>query len=68
MQDVEIESLLVEAGYTYNPLSGRYEIVNANADDEVFDQSSEDVADILEIPHEDLQRWEAEQTEADEAE
>lgn len=65
MQDVEIESLLEEAGYAFNTVSGRYDIVNAGEDDEVADQSSEDIADILEIPLEDLQRWEQEQLEAD---
>ncbi len=64
MMDVEIQSLLEEAGYQFNPLSGRYDIVAASADDEVYDQGSEEVADILEIPYEDLQRWEAEQSPA----
>ena len=65
MQDVEIESLLEEAGYQYNPVSGRYDIVGAGEDDETADQGSEDIADILEIPLEDLERWEAEQREQD---
>jgi hypothetical protein len=67
MQDMEIESLLEEAGYAFNVVSGRYDIVNSAEDDEVADQSSEDIADILEIPLEDLQRWEEEQMEADRA-
>ncbi len=66
MQDVEIESLLEEAGYKFNPSTGRYEVENTNADtEEVFEHNSEDVADILEIPLEDLQRWEEEQLEED---
>ena len=65
MQDVEIESLLTEAGYQFNTVSGRYDIVGAGEEDEVADQSSDDIADILEIPLEDLQRWESEQLEAD---
>ena len=65
MQDVEIESLLEEAGYAFNPLSGRYDIVGAGEDDETADQGSEDIADILEIPLDDLQRWEAEQLQQD---
>ena len=69
MQDVEIESLLQDAGYVFNPTTGRYETESPDAeDDEVYDQGSEDVADILEIPLEDLQRWEAEQLEADRTE
>ncbi len=67
MQDVEIESLLEDAGYTFNPASGRYDVVALGDDDEAMDQASEEVADILEIPLEDLQRWEEEQREADNA-
>ena len=69
MQDVEIESLLQDAGYMFNPSTGQYEVENANADtDEVLEHNSEDVADILEIPIEDLQRWEQEQMEQDRTE
>ena len=60
MQDVEIESLLSEAGYRYDPTSGRYD--SADGDDEQADLATEDVADQLEIPVEDLLRWEQEQT------
>jgi len=69
MQDVEIESLLQDAGYMFNPSTGQYEVENANADtEEVLEHNSEDVADILEIPIEDLQRWEQEQMEQDRTE
>ncbi len=65
MQDFEIQDLLAAAGYSFNTISGRYDIVNAAEDDEVADQSSEDIADILEIPLDDLQRWEIEQVQAE---
>jgi hypothetical protein len=59
MQDVELESLLQEAGYQFDPTSGRY--MTADADEQDVDYASEDVADQLEIPIEDLLRWEQEQ-------
>ena len=62
MQDVEIESLLQEAGYTVNPSSGLYE---SGQGEDTAEQDSETVADILEIPLDDLQRWEEEQQEED---
>jgi hypothetical protein len=62
MQDVEIESLLQEAGYTFNPASRLYE---TGQGEDAAEQDSETVADILEIPLDDLQRWEAEQQEVD---
>src|ERR1700760_2258899 len=62
MQDVEIESLLEDAGYVFNPTTGRYDVTVSEQDDgEAYDQGSEEVSDILEIPIDDLQRWEAEQ-------
>jgi hypothetical protein len=67
MQDFEIQDLLATAGYSFNTISGRYEIVNAAEDDEVADQSSDEIADILEIPIDDLQRWEIEQVQAEQA-
>jgi hypothetical protein len=67
MQDFEIQDLLAAAGYSFNTVSGRYDIVNAGEDDEVADQSSEDIADILEIPLDDLQRWEIEQAQSEQA-
>ena len=59
MQDVELESLLTEAGYRFDPTSGRY--MTLDSDDQDVDYASEDVADQLEIPIEDLLRWEQEQ-------
>ncbi len=59
MNDVEIESLLTEAGYRYDPLSGRYDVLDAADGEENF--PTEDVADQLEIPLDDLLRWEQEQ-------
>ena len=60
MQDVELESLLQEAGYSYDSATGRYR--TADADDADVDYATEDVADQLEIPIDDLVRWEQEQT------
>lgn len=60
MQDVELESLLEEAGYQFDPTSGRYR--PADAAEEDVDYASEDIADELEIPIEDLLRWEQEQS------
>ena len=59
MNDIEIESLLEEAGYRYMPASGRYAF--ADTSDEDQDYPTEDVADQLNIPVEDLLRWEQEQ-------
>ncbi len=69
MQDVEIESLLEDAGYAFNTTTGRYDVIAATGDDDAegYDQGSEEVADILEIPLEDLQRWEEEQREANDS-
>ena len=60
MQDVELESLLTEAGYVYVAQTGRYQ--TADATDGDVDYASEDIADQLEIPIDDLLRWEQEQT------
>jgi hypothetical protein len=60
MQDVELESLLQEAGYQFDVASGRYRTSDAGEQD--VDYATEDVADQLEIPIEDLLRWEQEQT------
>ncbi len=59
MQDVELESLLQEAGYQFNPTIGRYATTDAQEQD--VDYATQDVADQLEIPIEDLLRWEQEQ-------
>jgi hypothetical protein len=62
MNDVEIESLLEDAGYQFDPVAGQY--LSISSEDEAY--NSEDVADTLEIPLEDLMRWEEEQRQADE--
>jgi hypothetical protein len=61
MQDVELECLLQQAGYQFVPSTGRY--MTADADEQDVDYATEDVADQLEIPIEDLMRWEQEQVE-----
>ncbi len=61
MQDVEIESLLEEAGYRFGATTGRYAVVDAGEDE--VDYPTEDVADQLGIPVEDLIRWEEGQVE-----
>ena len=60
MQDVELESLLQEAGYVFVADTGRYQTADAGEGD--VDYASEDIADQLEIPMDDLLRWEQEQT------
>lgn len=60
MQDVELESLLQEAGYVFVPTTGRYQTLDAGEGD--VDYATEDIADQLEIPIDDLVRWEQEQT------
>jgi hypothetical protein len=62
MQDVEIESLLNEAGYRFSPATGRYEAIDAGEDE--LDYPTEDVADQLQIPVDDLIRWEETQVAA----
>jgi 3-polyprenyl-4-hydroxybenzoate decarboxylase len=62
MQDVEIQSLLEEAGYRYLPATGRYVVLEEGIE-EGEDFATEDIADQLEIPVEDLLRWEQEQQE-----
>ncbi len=60
MQDVELESLLEEAGYQFDVATGRYRTSDAAEQD--VDYATEDVADQLEIPIDDLVRWEQEQS------
>ena len=60
MNDVELESLLEEAGYRYVPATGRYVIADASEED-AEDYITQDIADQLEIPVQDLLRWEQEQ-------
>jgi len=62
MQDVEIESLLEDAGYRFNLSDGIY-FAGDEQDSDTYE--SQDVADQLEIPVEDLLRWEQEQRQAD---
>jgi hypothetical protein len=59
MQDIEIESVLNDAGYRFMTASGRYQEVDG-ADEDV-DYPTQDIADQLAIPVEDLIRWEQEQ-------
>jgi hypothetical protein len=65
MQDVEVESLLTEAGYRFAPATGRYELVDAEGDE--LDYPTEDIADQLGIPVDDLIRWEEQQVAAADA-
>jgi hypothetical protein len=60
MDDIELESLIQEAGYQFDPATGRYIVTGADEGD--VDYATEDIADQLEIPIEDLMRWETEQT------
>lgn len=62
MNDPEIESLLAEAGYTYDLAIGRY-VPTDDAESEGY--NTEDMAGIMEIPVDDLLRWEEEQQSAD---
>jgi hypothetical protein len=61
MMDVEIQSLLEEAGYDYDPVQACYITIAGEPEE----HSSEYIADELQIPLEDLQRWEIEQQEVD---
>jgi hypothetical protein len=56
MEDVELESLIQEAGYQFDPGIGRYVVAGAGEGD--VDYATEDIADQLEIPIDDLVRWE----------
>jgi 3-polyprenyl-4-hydroxybenzoate decarboxylase len=60
MQEVELASLLQEAGYVFDPSTGRYQ--TADAVDGDVDYATEDIADQLQIPIDDLMRWEQEQS------
>ena len=63
MLDVEIASLLEDAGYRFVLETARYQVVAGAASAEEVDHSSEYVADELGIDVEDLRRWEDEQLE-----
>jgi uncharacterized protein YijF (DUF1287 family) len=65
MQDVEVESLVSEAGYQFEPAIGRYVLFDA-AENEL-DYPTEEIADQLGIPVDDLIRWEEQQVAAAEA-
>ncbi|MGD1278772.1 MAG: hypothetical protein ABR964_16285 [Tepidisphaeraceae bacterium] len=62
MNDLEIESLLQDAGYRFDLAAGLY-IVSDGDEGDFFD--TQDIADELEIPVDDLIRWEAQQRYAD---
>ncbi|MGA3065719.1 MAG: hypothetical protein ABSF29_02610 [Tepidisphaeraceae bacterium] len=63
MNDTEIEGLLRDAGYQYDLAAGLYALVDG-PEQEYYD--AEEVSDTLEIPLDDLFRWESEQRHADE--
>lgn len=63
MNDVELESLLNDAGYRYDTIAGAF-VTETPQDVETY--SAEDVADQLEIPLDDMIRWQQEQRHADE--
>jgi hypothetical protein len=63
MNDVEIDSLLDEAGYRFDTVSGRY--MDLEPVDDAEDYATEEIAGQLQIPVDDLLRWEEEQTAAD---
>ena len=65
MQDVEVESLIAEAGYRFEPATGRYQLVDGEGDD--TDYPTEDIADQLGIPVDDLIRFEEQQVAAADA-
>ena len=63
MNDLEIENLLSIAGYQYDLGAGGYVQEDAEESDYF---GSEEIADSLEIPLDDLLRWEAQLRHADE--
>lgn len=63
MNDAEIEGLLSDAGYQFDLGAGLYALVDG-PEAEYYD--AEEVSNMLEIPLEDLFRWESEQRHADE--
>ena len=65
MQDVEVESLINEAGYQFAPATGRYVLFDSAEND--VDYPTEEIADQLGIPVDDLIRWEEQQVAAAEA-
>ena len=65
MIDLEIASLLEDAGYRFAPQIIRYRVVEGAATADEIDHSSDFVADELGIPLDDLLRWEDEQLAAE---
>jgi hypothetical protein len=65
MEDVEIESLLEDAGFCYDLGAKRYTGADSDDPDEIY--NTEDIADALDIPVEDLVRWEHQHQKADES-
>jgi hypothetical protein len=63
MNDAELESLLDDAGYSYDVTSGQF-VVRESREVEMY--NAQDVADQLEIPIDDMIRWQEEQGHADE--
>lgn len=63
MNDVELESLLDDAGYRYDTIAG---VFLTDTSQEVESYNAEEVADQLEIPLDDMIRWQQEQRHADE--
>jgi hypothetical protein len=61
MIDLEIASLLEDAGYRFAPQIIRYRVVEGAATADETEHSSDFVADELGIPLDDLLRWEDEQ-------
>jgi hypothetical protein len=63
MEDVEIESLLEDAGFCYD--IGAKEFVGEDSDDQDEHYTTQDIADALDIPVDDLVRWEEQRQQAD---
>jgi hypothetical protein len=63
MNDVEVQSLLEEAGYRYDVVSGQF-CCDLPVEGEVHEL--QDVSEELEIPLDDLIRWHEEQGHNDE--
>ncbi len=65
MENVEIESVLEEAGFLYDIGAHRFVSDNSEDTDECYE--AQDIADALDIPLEDLARWEQLQQHRDDA-
>jgi RecJ-like exonuclease len=62
MNDPEIQSILEDAGYSYDPVSEQF-FARTESEEAVYEL--EEVAGELEIPVDDLMRWQEEQAQAD---